>query len=115
MVKIEFQYKSVFIFLTLFCTSCASPPWVKHQMDAMPDISCQTGSETGYNIYIWNCFKNKKNVIFQKSAGLYSFTAQKQLAECGTETDFEKEIEFSSKRNEICRKKPPEWILDKSL
>ncbi len=105
-----------FLFFALLVTSCATRPWVKHPMDEMPDVSCQTGSEAGYDIYIWKCFKNKKNVIFQKSAGLYSFPAQKQIAECAGETDFEKEIEFSSRNTEICNKrKPPEWILSKSL
>lgn len=104
-----------FLFLALLVTSCASPPWVKHQMDVMPDISCKTGSEAGYNIYIWKCFKDKKNVIFQKSAGLYSLPAQKQIAECAGETDFEKKILFSSRDTEICKRKAPEWILNKPL
>lgn len=101
--------------MALLFSGCATAPWVKHQMGVMPDISCQTGSEAGYNIYIWNCYKNRKNVIYQKSAGLYSFPAQKQIVECGAETDFEKEIELSSKSAEICKRKPPEWISDKSL
>ena len=97
--------------IIFFCTSCASPPWIKHRMEVAPDNSCQTGNEAGYNIYIWRCYNNQKIVVFQKSAGLYVFSAQKQVVECGAETEFEKEIEFAPTNSIICKRKPPEWIL----
>jgi hypothetical protein len=44
---------------------CCSHPWDKFKMSILPDYSCRTGADGGYDFYVWECQNNQRVVIYQ--------------------------------------------------
>ncbi len=64
-----------------------------------PDIAFYTGASHGLNVFVWECFKQKRIAIF-KSTGEYGYASkwERQEAACGELTAIEKSIPEKERR-----------------
>ncbi len=94
----------------LMLSNCASAPWKSYPMSQSPDFSCVTGSEAGYDVYVWKCLDGKRVVISQKCAGLYGcHSTKKEVVACGAKTKRE-ELHFMREPSyPNCQNKPILW------
>ncbi len=90
-------------------TNCASKPWKKFSIDANPDKTCWTGSEAGYEVYVWDCHNSEHIVVYQWQASLYSFPSKMEKVSCGEKTKFEKEFSIEQYPKGVCKKKAAPW------
>lgn len=63
-----------------------------------PDSAFITGTATGYSVYIWECYRDRRIVIFYGSAEFTKGAYQRQEALCGETTPIEKESIHQPKR-----------------
>ena len=80
--------------LVLAAVSCCRRPWkVFPDMPGSPDQSYMTGTVYGYDVYIWECVKGERIVVFQYFAEMSCRKAEMQKVACGRQAPIEKEIE----------------------
>jgi hypothetical protein len=86
------------LLLVMAAASCCRRPWSMFpDMPGSPDQSYRTGSVFGYDVYIWECLKGERIVIFQYSAEMSCRKAEMQKVPCGQQAPIEKEIEKMEK------------------
>ena len=95
------QIKTLFniciILLAFLLSSCASNKNAIAAGLPDPDTGFTTGSVTGYNVYIWECYQGKRIVIFNTSAEFTSTDYQLQEAVCEETTPIEEQLKNESK------------------
>ena len=98
---------------SFFWIGCASAPWTKFPIKEKPDHTCQTGVESGRDVYIWNCRDGRHTVVHQMTSIFFLFPmklgAKQETAACGQLTVFEKEHDFVDGKSPECRRTDLEW------
>lgn len=52
--------------------ACGGPPWsVAGAPDAPPDRQFRTGVEAGLDVYVWECHKGERIVVFQHGSACF--------------------------------------------
>lgn len=97
------------LIITILITACATAPWKNHKISTQPDVSCWTGSEAGYELYIWNCLNNEHVVVYQWQAGLYTYPSQIEKTQCGKQTEFEDNMHFKEGKSPTCKHEAKTW------
>jgi hypothetical protein len=90
--------------LALSLTGCASKPWDKYPIERLPDSSCQTGYESGYDVFIWNCLKDEHVVVYQTTSVFFRMPAKIEKTSCNQLTEFEVNNEFKDGKSPQCRR-----------
>ncbi|MFC1669316.1 hypothetical protein ACFL20_02930 [Spirochaetota bacterium] len=96
--------KCLLFIIFIFLTGCCSKPWKKYHGLSKPDISFRTGSDGGYDIYVWKCRNKKRIAIYKFTASFTCKEPQKEESPCGTLTPIE------NKFKETPKKKVPEFL-----
>lgn len=71
---------------------CCSHPWDKFKMSILPDYSCRTGADGGYDFYVWECQNNQRVVIYQWTTYASCDEPRKESAACGELTAIEMKL-----------------------
>jgi hypothetical protein len=83
----------VVIAAALVLLGCTAKPWDVHPIPVAPDRTCRTGSDAGYDVWIWECHQDRKTVVRQFCGGLIGCKdAEREDVACGEVTTFEREI-----------------------
>lgn len=82
------------LLLVIILTGCCARPWKVFRQLPPPDESYRTGvgGTHGYDVYIWNCYDNKRVVVYSFSAEMSCKNPEKEETECGGLTPLEKEL-----------------------
>jgi hypothetical protein len=72
--------------------SCVRDPWSTYPMDSPPDVTCRTGLVAGWDVWVWKCVDGERVAIAKESAEMFTSTARKDTAPCGTLTALEQRI-----------------------
>ena len=93
----SFSYSSVvsafrlfiILFIAVLLSSCATNKDTIAAGLPAPDTGFITGDVTGYKVYIWECYQDKRIVIFNTSAEFTSTDYERQESACGETTPIE--------------------------
>lgn len=85
----------IFLFIL---SGCCSKSWTKFSGMQPPDQSYRTGSDGGYDVYIWNCLNNRRVAIYKFTASFTCREPERQTTECGGVTPIEVELKDAIKR-----------------
>jgi len=82
---------ALWLWAAAFVTGCwQQSAWDRHPIPSPPDHTCRTGSDGGFDVYLWDCEQGSHTVVYQWCAGLSGCKeAQKETAACGSLTAFE--------------------------
>ncbi len=85
------------LFSAIMFSACCTKPWQKYPALKKPDVAYRTGHSHGYDLYIWNCYKNERIVVFTYSAEMSCKEPQMQKTICGQKTLIEKRLQKQQK------------------
>ncbi|MBI4674023.1 MAG: hypothetical protein HY741_20445 [Chloroflexi bacterium] len=78
--------------IALLFTSCSfNKYWVASDLPK-PDHGFQTGTVAGYNVYVWDCFRNKHVVLYNETAEFRSGPYKREESACGVMTPTEEKL-----------------------
>lgn len=81
-------------------TSCAvNKPLVASDLPK-PDYAFQTGTVAGYNVYVWECYRDKHIVVYNFTGEMFSGPYKREESACGTLTPIE-EAALPQKRRDL--------------
>lgn len=80
------------LFVLLAITGCCEDPWEAYPTEEAPDRSCRTGSVEGYDVYIWKCRDDQREVVYRYSAEMSCDEPEKETVSCGERTPIEEEL-----------------------
>lgn len=63
-----------------------------------PNSGFQTGTVFGYDVYIWDCYQDKRIVVYRESAEMRVGPYMREEAECGGMTPIETKLANERKR-----------------
>ena len=89
---------SLYLLLALLLSGCCRRAWKVYRELPTPDEAYITGSTHGYTVYIWNCYNNKRVVVYQFSAEMSCKYPEKEEVACGEQAEIEKEVEGQKKK-----------------
>ena len=82
--------------LGLLLTGCEPDPWQSFPLSVEPDQQCRTGTEQGYDVYLWHCHQGQRTAIFRRCSALFGCNStQRQTVRCGSATPIERELKLS--------------------
>lgn len=79
----------------------SSSSWNKYIVAAglpTPDRAYQTGTIYGYDVFIWECYQNKRIVVWHTSAEMTSGPFAREETVCGGTTPIEEKLANVEKR-----------------
>ncbi len=82
----------------LLFTACTSNKYIVAAGLPNPDSGFQTGTITGYDVWIWECYQNKRIVLWRTSAEMSAGPYTRQEAPCGEQTPIEIQLANERKR-----------------
>jgi len=81
-------------------TSCSvNKPLVASDLPK-PDRAFQTGAAAGYNVYVWECYRNKHIVVYNFTGEMFSGPYKREESACGTLTPIEEQA-LPDKRRDL--------------
>lgn len=81
-------------------TSCSfNKPLVASDLPK-PDRAFQTGTVAGYNVYVWECYRDKHIVVYNFTGEMFSGPYKREESACGTVTPIEEEA-LPQKRRDV--------------
>ena len=81
-------------------TSCSvNKPLVASDLPK-PDRAFQTGTVAGYNVYVWECYRDKHIVVYNFTGEMFSGPYKREESACGTLTPLEEEA-LPQKRRDL--------------
>lgn len=92
MVARTVGWTAVALVLLTATGGCCEEPWNAYPSEVPPDRSCRTGSVSGYDVYIWECRNDQREVVYYHSAEMSCSEPQKETAPCGERTPIEEEL-----------------------
>jgi len=89
---------AMFLLIAFLLTSCCRRAWKVYRKLPTPDEAYRTGTTHGYTVHIWNCYHNKRVVVYQFSAEMSCKDPEKEEVACGEQAEIEKELEGQDKK-----------------
>ncbi len=83
--------------LVLF-SSCSVNKYIIAAGLPAPDRAYQTGTIYGYDVFIWDCYQNKRIVLWKTSAEMTSGPFTREETACGGMTPIEQKLAPEEKR-----------------
>lgn len=93
MHRTSFSALAISLLLSLSLSACCTKTWDAYPMPVAPNMSCQTGSTHGYELYVWSCYEQKRVAIYQASAEMSCEAPVKETVECGELTPIEVQLQ----------------------
>lgn len=79
-------------------SSCSVNKYIVAAGLPTPDRAYQTGTIYGYDVYIWECYQNKRIVLWKTSAEMTSGPFTREETVCGGTTPIEAKLAEAQKR-----------------
>ncbi len=95
--------------LGLLLTACEPDPWQTFPLSVAPNQQCRTGTEQGYDVYVWHCHQGQRIAIFRRCSALLGCDpTERQSVSCGSTTPIERELKLT----DHCEAVPPtvRWV-----
>lgn len=84
--------------MLVLLSACSSNKYVVAAGLPAPDSGFQTGTAFGYDVYIWECYRGKRIVVYRESAEMRVGPFVREEAACGAMTPIETKLANERKR-----------------
>lgn len=86
----------------LFMTGCEPDPWQTFPSSVAPDQECRTGTEQGYDVYLWHCHEHQRIAIFRRCSALTGCApTERQSVSCSETTPIERDLKLKDQCDPI--------------
>lgn len=73
-------------------TSCGFNRYIVGAGLPQPDSAFQTGTVVGYNVYIWECYQDKRIVLYNPTSEMWIGPFKREEVKCGEKTPIELQL-----------------------
>jgi hypothetical protein len=90
-------------FSFLLLIACHDDPWTSQDAPKVrPDEEFRTGTEAGFDVWIWHCYEGQRIVIMQHGSAFFGAgRPQTTTGPCGAPLSVESKFPPSERQNEI--------------